>query len=84
MFVGSADFTAMEELDGDKVILQDKSGRKSQRDIVQFVAFRDFQGKLGIYQAGLELAKNLLKEVPDQLVSYMNLKGLAPGNKVAP
>lgn len=84
MSVGSADFTAMEILDGDKVILKDKSGRQSQRDIVQFVALRDFQVKLDPYQAGQELAKNLLKEVPDQLVSYMNLKGLAPGNRVAP
>ena len=37
--VGDADFEAMEELDGDGVILRDGNGRACARDIVQFVEF---------------------------------------------
>ena len=32
--VGSADFTNMEELDGDDGLLRDKNGRQAKRDIV--------------------------------------------------
>jgi len=38
--VGGADFTAMEELDGDTVRLS-SNGVVAARDIVQFVPFRD-------------------------------------------
>ena len=41
--VGDADFDAMEELDGDGGILRDDMGRACQRDIVQFVEFREAQ-----------------------------------------
>ena len=37
--VGSADFSQMEELDGDDGVLRDARGRKCARDIVQFVEF---------------------------------------------
>jgi len=37
--VGNADFTAMEELDGDDGVLRDSTGRRCLRDIVQFVEF---------------------------------------------
>lgn len=39
--VGDADFSAMEELDGDDGILRDSTGRPARRDTVQFVEFRD-------------------------------------------
>ena len=42
--VGSADFEAMEELDGDTVRLTSPDGRVAARDIVQFVPFRNFLG----------------------------------------
>jgi hypothetical protein len=39
--VGAADFSSMDELDGDGALLKDRNGRACSRDIVQFVAFRD-------------------------------------------
>lgn len=41
--VGNADFTAMEMLDGDDGVLKAPNGQPVQRDIVQFVPFRDFK-----------------------------------------
>ncbi|EGR31217.1 hypothetical protein IMG5_115500 [Ichthyophthirius multifiliis] len=70
--VGSADFTNMNKLDGDGCILTDSKGRKATRDIVQFVPFRNFQGNPAI------LAKEVLAEVPDQLVKYMCSQGIKP------
>ena len=39
--VGNADFSAMEELDGDGGVLQDKEKRSVVRDLVQFVNFNE-------------------------------------------
>jgi Copine len=61
--VGSADFTAMNALDSDKKMLQDKNGCVAQRDIVQFVPFRDF-----------EHVSNLLFHAPHQLCSLCGAK----------
>lgn len=41
--VGSAEFQAMEFLDGDDGVLKSLSGEPAVRDIVQFVPFRQFQ-----------------------------------------
>ena len=41
--VGSADFSDMRMLDGDDGTLRSPSGEPACRDIVQFVAFRDFK-----------------------------------------
>lgn len=41
--VGGADFTMMEELDGDDGLLRAPSGEPVKRDIVQFVPFREFK-----------------------------------------
>lgn len=66
--VGNADFSAMEELDGDGGRLG--NGREyAERDIVQFVCFKDAM-KRG------DLAEQVLKEVPRQLVSYMENRGI--------
>lgn len=43
--VGQADFTSMEQLDGDDGLLRDSAGRPASRDIVQFVRFLDCQMK---------------------------------------
>ena len=43
-----------------------------ERDIVQFVPFREYK------DSPMELAKQTLEEIPKQLVSYMNSKGIAP------
>jgi len=65
--VGSANFDNMKKLDSDKALLRDEIGRKVARDIVQFVEFNQ-SIKRG------NLAEEVLKEVPAQLVSYMTMK----------
>ncbi|XP_069099958.1 copine-1 isoform X1 [Pleurodeles waltl] len=71
--VGSADFKAMEFLDGDDGVLKSATGEAALRDIVQFVPFRQFRNapKEALSQA-------VLAEVPKQLVSYFKLRGLPP------
>jgi hypothetical protein len=63
--VGEADFSAMEELDGDDVRLTNARGLKATRDIVQFVKFNDFKNA-----APGRLAKETLLELPTQMMSY--------------
>ncbi|XP_060692551.1 copine-1-like isoform X2 [Hemiscyllium ocellatum] len=77
--VGSADFKAMEFLDGDDGVLKSLAGEPVVRDIVQFVPFRQFQN------APKEaLAQTVLAEVPKQLVSYFKMRNLAPLNPPKP
>ena len=61
--VGNADFDAMEELDGDGALLRDNMGRACERDIVQFVEFRE------CIKRG-NLAEEVLREVPDQVCQH--------------
>jgi hypothetical protein len=72
--VGSADFKAMDVLDADGGLLKDDRGNAARRDIVQFVAFRDFE-----YASPDALAKKVLAEVPEQVVGYYRMNGIAPG-----
>jgi len=65
----------MQRLDGDGGLFG-KGGVKCARDIVQFVAFRDLQLNGDI------LAKELLAELPRQVVQYMSLIGKAPNQFV--
>lgn len=76
--VGNADFSAMEVLDGDVVRVSSR-GRAADRDIVQFVPFRNFlQG--GPWQSNqMRLAKEVLAEIPDQVTSYMLKNHIKPG-----
>lgn len=65
--VGQADFSSMRLLDE----MNEGTDAKS-RDILQFVPFR---------VAGVDpknLAAEVLKEIPGQLVQYYDLKGIAP------
>lgn len=75
--VGNADFTNMNRLDGDNGLFS-MNGNKSARDIVQFVPFRDVQ------MSGDLLAKELLSELPGQVVQYMSMIGKPPGKYVPP
>jgi len=76
--VGNADFSAMNELDSDSVTLS-VDGKKAIRDIVQFVPLNRFLSKDGSWkQSQFRLAKEVLYEIPDQIVSYMTLKGFKP------
>ncbi|XGW30831.1 hypothetical protein V3C99_009637, partial [Haemonchus contortus] len=78
--VGDEDFSSMNELDSDDMMLS-HDGKTAQRDIVQFVALRDFY--CGSFEVENEhimnmLAKEVLAEVPQQLVSYMERNGVVP------
>mmetsp|Transcript_83849 Transcript_83849/g.115749 ORF Transcript_83849/g.115749 Transcript_83849/m.115749 type:complete len:80 (+) Transcript_83849:1342-1581(+) len=56
----------MDALDGDDGLLRDDYGNRAKRDIVQFVRFND------CVRRG-NLAEEVLKEVPEQVCSYMDL-----------
>ncbi|XP_071823026.1 copine-8-like isoform X2 [Apostichopus japonicus] len=75
--VGNEDFTAMEELDGDEVRLSFQ-GKVAERDIVQFVPFRDFENANNAVISQAQLAKEVLAEIPDQFLSYMRSNGVKP------
>lgn len=69
--VGNGDFGAMETLDGDQGLI-DGSGQKCRRDLVQFVPFNKYKNNPAA------LAREVLAELPDQLVEYMRLIGKNP------
>ena len=73
--VGNADFTAMDFLDSDKKKLTTQDGRVAVRDIVQFVPIQS------VHNIDCA-AKKLLKELPDQLVSYMKVNQIYPGQPI--
>ena len=69
--VGNGDFGAMETLDGDDGLI-DGNGVKCKRDLVQFVPFNKYKNNPAA------LAKEVLAELPDQLVEYMRVIGKSP------
>ncbi|MBN3296566.1 CPNE9 protein, partial [Amia calva] len=76
--VGPAEFDAMEELDGDEVRVSSR-GRFAERDIVQFVPFRDYIDRSGNQVLSMaRLAKDVLAEIPEQLLSFMKSRGIEP------
>ncbi|KAI1882278.1 hypothetical protein AGOR_G00249030 [Albula goreensis] len=76
--VGPAEFDAMVELDGDEVRVSSR-GRYAERDIVQFVPFRDYVDRTGNHILSMaRLAKDVLAEIPDQFLSYMKTRGFKP------
>jgi hypothetical protein len=75
--VGNADFTAMNELDADSVPLV-FNGIQAQRDIVQFVPFKNFQCLKNVSIAKAYLAKEVLAEVPEQVTGYMKSRNMKP------
>merc|ERR1712002_1364928 len=78
--VGAEDFSAMDDLDSDDSLLS-HGGRTAQRDIVQFVEMQKFvsgRGASATWNKEL-LAREVLFEIPDQLVGYMRKKGFKPG-----
>uniref|UniRef100_A0A8B9SG31 Copine 5 n=1 Tax=Apteryx owenii TaxID=8824 RepID=A0A8B9SG31_APTOW len=69
--VGQAEFDAMVELDGDDIRISSR-GKVAERDIVQFVPFRDYIDRTGNQVLSMaRLAKDVLAEIPDQFISYM-------------
>ncbi|XP_057372380.1 copine-8-like isoform X1 [Daphnia carinata] len=77
--IGNADFTAMDELDSDATVLTAPSGRKAQRDIVQFVPFSQFlNANMNPALGRLHLAREILREIPDQFIGYMKSRKISP------
>uniref|UniRef100_A0A3B3ZYI6 Uncharacterized protein n=1 Tax=Periophthalmus magnuspinnatus TaxID=409849 RepID=A0A3B3ZYI6_9GOBI len=77
--VGPAEFDEMIELDGDEERISSQ-GRAAERDIVQFVPFRDYMDRRGNHILSMaRLAKEVLAEIPDQFLSYMRTRGIKPG-----
>ena len=74
--IGNADFSNMDVLDADDEPLFDQSGRKADRDLVQFVPYKNFQNN------GQKLAEQVLEEIPRQIVEYYQHKKIAPGDPV--
>ncbi|XP_070300698.1 copine-9-like isoform X1 [Salvelinus sp. IW2-2015] len=76
--VGPAEFDAMEELDGDEVRVSFR-GHFAERDIVQFVPFRDYMDRSGNQVLSMaRLAKDVLAEIPEQLLGFMKTRGIEP------
>uniref|UniRef100_A0A7N6A360 Copine Vb n=1 Tax=Anabas testudineus TaxID=64144 RepID=A0A7N6A360_ANATE len=76
--VGQAEFDAMVELDGDDIRISSR-GKLAERDIVQFVPFRDYMDRTGNHVLSMaRLAKDVLAEIPDQFISYMKSRGIKP------
>merc|ERR1719229_333458 len=78
--VGSEDFSAMDELDSDDQLLA-HNGQTAKRDIVQFVEMQKFVSGAGSHRATWNkdlLAREVLAEIPDQLVGYMRAKKFKP------
>ncbi|XP_016118871.1 copine-8-like [Sinocyclocheilus grahami] len=68
----------MIELDGDEVRISSR-GRFAERDIVQFVPFRDYIDRRGNHILSMaRLAKDVLAEIPDQFLQYMRSRGIKP------
>lgn len=71
--IGECNFPRMSELDADiKPLYSKKLQKEMTRDIVQFVSFTQVKGK------STELAQQILYEVPRQLLSFMDSKGIKP------
>lgn len=74
--VGDDKFQKMDALDADTKPLLSESGKKwASRDIVQFVPFSAFKFNMNM------LAEAVLREVPQQVVTYMALNNIVPLQK---
>jgi hypothetical protein len=62
--VGDANFDAMERLDGDDMPLTNSEGKGCQRDIVQFVPFKKYEGNMN------KLSEEVLRELPEQIEKF--------------
>lgn len=70
--IGHADFSAMDFLDGDNGRLYAPDGSYAERDIVQFVPFYKYEMSPAL------LAKEVLAELPQQVVQYFISRNILP------
>lgn len=66
------DWSAMHQLDDDDMQMTDMQGNKTIRDLVQFVEFQKHNNN------GVQLASEVLYELPRQVQEYHMLCGLTP------
>ena len=68
----SPDYKFMNQLDGDDIPIISRNGKKRQRDLVQFVPFKKFEGD------EKKLTEEVLDEIPRQIIEYYTLNFLYP------
>jgi len=73
--VGNGDFSEMKALDSDKQLLKHGS-HTAARDIVQFVPYREAASR-----GSAVLAQQVLAEIPNQFLKYMELHNITPNKK---
>ena len=73
--IGGADFSKMDELDGDDHGLMNSKGVYAKRDIVQFVPMKKYENNMSA------LSKLTLMEIPKQFLSYTKAHNIVPGKK---
>lgn len=73
--IGNADFTSMEQLDGDVAPFRDRRGVATRRDSLQFVPFSRFTDKQPAH-----LAAEVLHEVPRQVEVWGQPSGVHPSS----
>jgi len=71
--IGNEDFSDMDKLDGDGSNKLTHGGVDVHRDIVQFVPFKKF-----LQKGPVALAQQVLAEVPEQLLKYMETHKITP------
>ena len=75
--VGDADFSRMVALDADhKPLTNEITGEKAERDIVQFVPFREFSSSDDLDK----LAAACLAEIPREIVGYFGSRNIFPNH----
>ena len=74
--IGNEDFSKMDILDADDEPLIDSKGKKMARDIVQFVPYRNFGN------SPAELTKEVLAEIPREIVNHFKIKGITPNEHI--
>ena len=73
--IGNADFSKMDELDGDDGRLKNSKGVYAKRDIVQFVPMKQYENNMNA------LSSLTLQEIPRQFLSYVKAHNIKPGKK---
>lgn len=77
--LGYEDFTYMKILDSDHCSLKDNLGRKSKRDIVQFVDYSQFNQDEKSFK---KLPLEVLNEIPEQVCSFYKMMNIEPKEPV--
>ncbi|CAG9321491.1 unnamed protein product [Blepharisma stoltei] len=70
--IGNDSFSKMITLDADDDPLIDSRGRRMERDIVQFVPFRD------VGNSPSALAREVLAEIPREIVNFFSKRNITP------